>query len=270
MARQDVTVELPVGNAGETAKLLGKVAARNTALGASSPIKDDFNWADIATGITGLENMLKEATEADRKSQSLHYSALSQLGIAPNQNLQTPDTLYPMVAKARDILLVKNQTNPEALSLWGFNVVVNTDGGKRTVVVDMPTDSPEMFIQLCLDIVTQNTALGVDSPLANKLDMTFFETTANQAKTDFAEAEVQRGIKEAKHAEALTAAGYAPGQSSETPDTGYNLLCKIRDLLLVTYSNVPEDLTLWGFKVVVSATAIKQGDEPTPTPPPVP
>lgn len=270
MARQDVTVEIPVGNPGETANLLGKIAARNTLLGVNSPIQNDFNWVDIASGITDVDNVLKEAITADRKSQSLHYSALSLLGIAPNQNLQTPDTLYPMVAKARDILLVKNQTNPEALSIWGFNVVVGTDGGKRTVVVDMPTDSPDTFIQLCMDIVAQHKALGAGSPLTGKLDMTFFETTINQANTDFKDAEELRGIKEANHAQALTWAGYAPGQSSETPGTGYNLLCNMRDLLLVTYSDIPEELTLWGFKVVVTATAIKSGDGPEPTPPPVP
>ncbi len=270
MARQDVTVELPVGNAGDTAKLLGKIAARNTALGASSPIQNDFNWADIATALTNVDNLLKEAIAADRKSQSLHYSALSLLGIAPNQNLQTPDTLYPLVAKARDILLVKNQTNPEALSIWGFNVVVDTKGGKRTVVVDMPTDSPEKFIDLCLDIVAEHTNLGVASPLTGKVDMTFFATTITQANTNFTDAETLRKAKEAKHAQALTWAGYAPGQNSETPGTGYNLLCNMRDLLLVTYSDIPEELTLWGFKVVVTATAIKQGDGPEPTPPPVP
>ena len=270
MARQDVTVEIPEGNPGETARLLGKVAARNTALGASSPIQNDFSWADIATGITSLENHLKAALEADRKSQSLHYKALSLLGIAPNQNLQTPDTLYPMVAKARDILLVKNQTNPEALSIWGFNVVVSTDGGKRNVVVDMPIGSPEKFIELCLDIVAEHTSLGVASPLTGKLDMTFFETTINQANTDFKDAATQRGIKESSNASAMTEAGYAPGQNRDTTGTGYNLLCDMRDLLLVAYSDVPEELTLWGFKVVVTATAIKSGDEPEPTPPPVP
>ncbi len=270
MARQDVTVELPVGNAGETAILLGKIAARNTALAGSSPIQTDFNWLAIGAKVTGINLLVAEATDADRKSQSQHYSALSLLGTAPSQNLQTPGTLYPMVVKVRDILLVRFQTNPEELSVWGFNVVVNTVGGKRTVVVDITTDSPTTFMQLCFDIAAEHTALGLGSPLTGKLDMAFFESTANIAKTKFDEAEALRGTKEVKHAQALSEAGYAPGQSSETPGTAYNALCNMRDLLLVAYSNVPEELTLWGFKVVVSATAIKPGDEPEPTPPPVP
>lgn len=270
MARQDVSVELPVGNAGETAILLGKIAARNTALAGSSPIQNDFNWPSVAAKVTGINLLVTEATEADRKSQSLHYSALSLLGTAPSQNLQTPGTLYPMVVKVRDILLVKYQTNPEEMSVWGFNVVVNTVGGKRTVVVDIPTDSPTSFIQLCLDITAEHTSLGLGSPLTGKLDMAFFESTTTIAKTNFENAETERAIKETKHAQALNEAGYAPGQSSETPGTAYNLLCNMRDLLLVAYSNVPEELSLWGFKVVVTATAIKNDNEPEPTPPPVP
>lgn len=270
MARQDVTVELPVGNAGETANLLGKVAARNTALGASSPIQTDFDWPAISGQASDIGKLVKEATEADRKSQSLHFSALSKLGTAPNQNLQTPGTLYPQVAKVRDILLVKYQTNPEELSLWGFDVVVDTIGGKRTVEVNLPTDSPKAFIQLCQDIVAQHQTLGINSPLNGKLDMIVFDNTTNEAKTAFDEAETERSIKEAKHAQAASEAGYAPGQSSETPGTAYNHLCNMRDLLLVAYSNVPEELSRWGFKVVVTATAIKKGDEPEPTPPPVP
>lgn len=270
MARQDVTVELPVGNAGETAKLLGKVAARNTTLGPSSPIQNDFSWPAIAAQVTNITQLVKDATEADRKSQSLHFSALSKLGTAPNQNLQTPGTLYPQVAKVRDILLVKYQTNPEELSVWGFDVVVDTSGGKRTVEVNLFSDSPESFIQLCQDIVDRHTALGVNSPLTGKIDMIVFENTTNEANTAFKEAGELRGIKETKHAQATAEAGYAPGQTSETPGTGYNHLCNMRDLLLAAYSNVPEELTLWGFKVVVTATAIKPDDDSDPTPPPVP
>ena len=55
MARQDVTVEIPVGNPGGTVKLLGKVVARNTLLGASSPIQNDFPWVVIAAGIAEVQ-----------------------------------------------------------------------------------------------------------------------------------------------------------------------------------------------------------------------
>ncbi len=268
MARQDVTVELPVNNPGETAILLGKIAARNTELALDSPIQNDFNWLEVADSVTQITTMVKEAIRADRKAQSLHFGALSLMGLAANQNLQTPKTLYPLVVKVRDILLVKNQDNPEALSIWGFNVVVNTTGGKRTVVVDIPVESPEVFIQLCEDIAEEHTNLGASSPLNGKLDMTFFTATTSQADINFTAAAAKRALSETKNAQAMEKAGYAPGQSSETPGTGYNLITNMRDLLLVAYS-APKELSLWGFKVEVGSTAYHAADEPTPPPPPV-
>lgn len=215
----------------------------------------------------GLHN---EAIAADRDAQDLHYKAMSLLGIAPNQNLESTGTVYPLVIDARDVLLVKNQTNPEALSLWGFNVVVETVGGKRVVTVDIPTDSPATFIQLCKDIVAKHTALGVASPLNGKVDMAFMATGTTNADTAFTAAEEQRGIKEAANELAMVETGYGEGQTSETVGTCYNIITNLRELLLVAYRSNPEELTRWGFDVVVSETAMGGNDGDAPTPPPVP
>ena len=270
MSRQDVRIELPLNSPEGTLKLLVKIDARNTAMGINSPIKNDFNWGDIAVGIPIVQGLIKDATVADRQAQNLHYQAMSTLGIAPGQNLQNLETPYTLTTEIRDILLAKNRANPEALELWGFSVVVDTIGGKRTVTVDIPTDSPETFIQLCKDIIEQNTALGAASPLVGKIDMAAYAGNVTAAETDFNTAATQRGIKEAKHGEALKVAGYGEGQSSETPGTLYYIITGMRDLLLVAYHHNPEELSLWGFDVVTSATAMGGSEEPAPAPAPVP
>lgn len=270
MARQDVRIELPVANPGKTLDLLSKAIARNTALGINSPVKDDFNWADLATALTAMQALLTEITQADQLAQSQHYEALRLIGTAPGQNLQSHKTLYPLVTDVRDILLVKNQTNPEALELWGFTVVVTTTGAKRNVDVTIPTDSPAEFLTLCNAIISQHTALGVASPLNGKVDMDFFADTTATAQTNFTNAEENRGIKEAQHGNLMNQLGYAEGQTSETTGTVYNIITNIRDLLLVVYSSNPEELTRWGFAVVVGQTAMGGSNEPAPTPPPAP
>ncbi len=270
MSRQDVRIELPLNSPESTLKLLVKIDARNTAMGINSPIQNDFNWADIAVGIPIVQALIKDATVADRQAQNLHYQAMSTLGIAPGQNLQMLDTPYTLTTQIRDILLAKNRANPEALELWGFTVVVGTTAGKRTVTVDIPTDSPETFIQLCNYIIEQNTALGVASPLVGKIDMATYTGNVATAETDFNTAATQRGIKEAKHGEALMLAGYGEGQSSETPGTLYYIITGMRDLLLVAYHNSPEELSLWGFNVIVGSTNMGDSNRPEPTPPPVP
>ncbi len=270
MSRQDIRIELPVANPDGTLTLIGKAAERNTALGASSPVKDDFDWVTIGTDITATQALVDQAKASDRLSQRQHYQALKLLGIAPNQNLQSTDTVYPLLIDVRDILLVKNQTNPEELSLWGFNVTVDTVGGKRVVTVDIPTESPVAFIQLCKDVIAQHTALGAGSPLTGKVDMAFMSTGTTNADTAFKNAEEERGVKESKNELAMHYCGYAEGQNSETVGTFYNTITNLRDLLLVAYRNNPEQLTLWGFDVVVGETAMGDSAKPEPTPPPVP
>ena len=243
MAGKDVLIELPIDDPDGTIKLLTKAIARNTALGLASPVKDDFNWVDIASGLGNVVQLGKEAGKADRDSQDLHYKVLSILGSAKGQNLETPNTLHLPVTQIRNILLVKNPTNPEALSVWGFDVVVDSIGGKRTVRVDIPLDSPESFITLCKAIVEQHTTLGVASPLNGKINMTVFATNVTAADTAFSDAEDLRAEKESKHEEALMILGYADGQTIDTPETLYNFLGGLRDLLLVAYPGNPEKLT---------------------------
>ena len=269
MARQDVRIDLPVGNPDGTVTLCEEIIARNTELGTDSPIKDDFNWPDAVIQAGVVRQMLKDASTADRKAQKLHYSALNIMGLAPGQNLQSPNTLYTNITLIRDVLLSKNNANPEALELWGFTVVVSTTGGKRTVKVELHDDSPENFLKLCADIVEQNTDLGISSQLTGKINMVDFAASTTSAKADFDASAAQHTIAQIKNAQALEKTGYAPGQNSDTPDTGYYFITQVRNLLLVAYHDVPDELMAWGFKVVVGETALGDNKEPDPTPPPV-
>lgn len=52
------------------------------------------------------------------------YESRQLIGVAPGQTVLTEGTLYNQTINAKKILLVLNRTNPEALSPWGFDVVV--------------------------------------------------------------------------------------------------------------------------------------------------
>ncbi len=251
MARQDVTVNLPIGDPDGTIELVGRIIDRNTAMGANSPINNDFSFAEIANGLSTIKALRKEADKADRKSLTLHGNAMRLLGLAQAQNKKSDGTIYTETLRIRDILMVKFRENPEELELWGFNVVVDQTEGKRTVRIEIPVGSPADFITLAEAIVEKNTAEGINSPLSSKIDMVAYATNTTQAGIDYKQAKIESDLKESKHGEALNMLGYAPGQSSETVGTAYYLICSIRDLLLAVYSNNPEALSEWGFDVVV-------------------
>lgn len=263
MAREDVKVNLPVGDPDGTVKLTEKIVARNTAMGATSPVSGDFDFTAIAAQAAAAKLLRTEADAADRLSQKDHQGALSLLGIAQGQNLQSPGTIYTETTRIRDILLVKYKTNPETLELWGFNVVIDQTEGKRTVRVEIPTESPDKFITLAGAIVAQNTAEGAASPLSGKIDMAVYASRATDAGTMFNNAASKRAEKEAKHGEALAICGYAAGQTSETEGTLYQIITQVRDLLLAVYHTNPEELSVWGYDVVVSSSSHGGEEEPT-------
>ena len=269
MAERDVTVNLPVGSPDETIKLVEKIIARNTALGVDSPVKDDFDWVATAAGLAVTKALRQTAAQAWADEQERHYEALQIMGLAPGQNLQEPVSLHLDVTQIRDVLLTKYQSNPETLTLYGFDVVVSESGGRRTVAVDLHLGSPDLFLTLCEKIIVKNTAMGAGSVLNNKVNMTLFGTNTGLARTAYDASVAHKDMKEAKNNEALNRLGYAEGQDSETPETAYNLIEKVKRYLLVAYHKHPEELTLWGYDVVISSHLPGPEEGETPPAPPV-
>ena len=83
-------------------------------------------------------------------------------------------------------------------------------------------------------------------------DMAAFETKKDDARTNRTDAANNHSSAEAKNQKARVKLGIGDGQTSNTPDTCYNILTLSRDLLLVIHQENEERLNAYGFNVVIS------------------
>lgn len=122
---------------------------------------------------------------------------------------------------------------------------------RKTIRVNIPSNKPAEFISLAEQVSKKHLDLGEASPLNVSVQMDVFSGKLDQAKTLRDESKELRRTSESKMEEAMLNLGLAPGQNTNTPDTIYNLMLKIRDQLLVTYKGNEEKLSEWGFDVVI-------------------
>jgi len=125
--------------------------------------------------------------------------------------------------------------------------------GKRTVKAKLNTNKPDTFLKLCEDVVTYNNTLGATSPFADGefVNMTDYADKVSRARQKREEALEHYAIAEAAMFESRKIIGRAPGQSSNTEGTLFNLTASLKKILLVLNRTNPEALSLWGFDVVV-------------------
>lgn len=120
--RTRVAYNIPVGNHDAFLDLADSIWDKHVADDVNSPL----NGLDMNT-FDELRQSAREdrdaAKDADAEAQSQFGEADVLLGRAEGQNSRTPGTLYYMVLEVRDRLKIINDQNPEALSVWGFNVV---------------------------------------------------------------------------------------------------------------------------------------------------
>jgi hypothetical protein len=109
MARNNARVNIP-SNPTEQIVLLGKVSAKHTALGASSPL-GSLPWAQISPALAAAKT---------------HDDAASDLSKQAEKEYRDRDVTMPKVTQAlrdaRDLLLVANRENPKALGDFGYVV----------------------------------------------------------------------------------------------------------------------------------------------------
>jgi hypothetical protein len=109
MAKNNARVNIP-SNPTEQIALLGKVSAKHSALGASSPL-GSLKWTEIGDALT------------DAKT---HGDAAADLAKQAEREYRARDAAMPGVTQAlrdaRDLLLVANRDNPKALGDFGYDV----------------------------------------------------------------------------------------------------------------------------------------------------
>jgi len=124
MSRKVVKVEIPDSQPDRLITLCEDVYRKHTALGDASPLIE-MDMAGFNTQLTLAKSKRDTSHEQRRQSESTMQESDVALGIDKGQTSETPGTMYNRITLARDRLLVSYAGNEEALSQWGFNVVIS-------------------------------------------------------------------------------------------------------------------------------------------------
>jgi len=125
MARKTVRVDIPTSSPEALIALGQSILKKHTKDGDASPLdKDKMTKLAAVLGIAEPQN--QAALDADGVAQKARQVRDQALGVADGQTVYTKDTGLNLVTYARDELLVENEGQEEALTAYGFNVVVGS------------------------------------------------------------------------------------------------------------------------------------------------
>jgi hypothetical protein len=125
MSRKTVRVDIPNGSPDDLITLGNSIIAKHTADGASSPLNAAKMTAlSDALATAGAQN--KAAKDADAAAQTARQMRDTAMGLADGQTATTKNTGLNLITYARDQLLIANEGTEEALTGYGFNVVVGS------------------------------------------------------------------------------------------------------------------------------------------------
>ena len=125
MARKTVRVEIPSGSPDDMITLMDAILAKELAPDSAHEL-DPAKVSKLSALQSGVKVPHGQAKALDAQAQTLRQQRDTQLGTAAGQSVDTKDTVLYLVTRMRDALLMKYEGNEEALSNWGFNVVVGT------------------------------------------------------------------------------------------------------------------------------------------------
>ncbi|HEX3009331.1 MAG TPA: hypothetical protein VHO90_17125 [Bacteroidales bacterium] len=120
---------------------------------------------------------------------------------------------------------------------------------RPTVKVEIPIGKPDDFLTLAAQIAAKNTELGENSPV-KALNMSNFGANVTKAKGFRDEATKLHKQAETLNEQSRVVLGISENQNSQIEGTVYNLITRVRDILLGIYRGQEEKLNEWGFKIV--------------------
>jgi len=128
MAKRTVRIKIPVGEPDKFSKLGNDIKKQDADLGAASPLNNDpnFNRADFLAKLAEGDSFREQSEALRGQAETLMEKANNCYGLGKGQTALTPGTVYNYVINSKNYLLPINNTNPEALTLWGYDVVVGT------------------------------------------------------------------------------------------------------------------------------------------------
>ena len=133
MAKRIVKVDLYRYSPEKLLKTLESVVARNTHLGPASPFTGGalVDMDAFADKVAAARAKRTEALEYYAKAEAAMNESQNLLGNAAGQSMLTTDTCLNYLGRIKRTLLVQHNKNPEALSLWGFDVKVGEAKSRR-------------------------------------------------------------------------------------------------------------------------------------------
>lgn len=119
-----VRVNIPRTNPDKLMHLGEAIITKHNTPGSGSPL-DDGEVAELQTAVAAARLLEQEAEELHEAGENINEQADTLLGIAKGQSLQTEGTVHYLIADVRDKLLLVHEDNEEALSEYGFKVVIS-------------------------------------------------------------------------------------------------------------------------------------------------
>jgi hypothetical protein len=125
MARRTVRIDIPHDNVDDTLDLMKQIIKQDSL----APADKKLNEA-LITAIQGVINSADpiriEAKDHEGKAQANNQLARNILGIDKGQSISIIGTGLNLINKAKKNLVDANENNEEALTVYGFKVVVGT------------------------------------------------------------------------------------------------------------------------------------------------
>ena len=267
MPRKNIRVDIPIGSPLQMKTLIEAILARHAELAAESPLLDPLiDMAGFQAKFTIFDSKRDEAGDLDGFSQAATEEADIALGINEGQDSNTEGTIYFIMTAIIDRLLLFYKGKEEQLSTFGFNVVKDKVRGRVTRSVELPITEPEKMLELVDDVLERHAELGA-GPLTSPLDvpetdMATLATLQTTHRNKRKESKDLDGKSQATMEEAHIALGINEEQTILTVGTLYNIIVDIRDKLLGVHRNNEEQLSTYGFNVVISTTPLPGEEEP--------
>ena len=116
---------MPANSPDELISLGQSIVAKHTSDGAASPL-DAGKMTKLGAVLAIAAPQNQSAKDADAVAQNARQVRDGALGVADGQTAYTKDTALNLITYARDQLLVSDEGAEEALTAYGFNVVVGS------------------------------------------------------------------------------------------------------------------------------------------------
>lgn len=124
MPNKTFSVDVPT-NPDDLVALAKAILARDTAMGATSPLKNIKNWPNF-TGLAGTADTNNTSVKA--LYQQAEETTQARDNVLGQTGQLTDNTVRWFVNSSRDVLLGLNKGAEQALGEWGFNVTYTAPG----------------------------------------------------------------------------------------------------------------------------------------------